>query len=110
MQKPYQYKVGNEIFLIDCSSAYRKKRAASTQTQYITLTMATADKFDIASLIELNQSKKINTFIDNLLASNLYFILIDIFQYIFEWNKKTKRKKKKKEENSRVTIYIRTLH
>lgn len=40
----------------DCASTFRKKRAGSSQTQHITLTTATAEKFDIESLIKWNQT------------------------------------------------------
>lgn len=40
----------------DCSSTNRKKRAASSQTQHVTLTTPTAEKFDIESLTKSNQT------------------------------------------------------
>lgn len=40
----------------DCSSTNRKKRTASSQTQHVTLTTATAEKFDIESLTKSNQT------------------------------------------------------
>lgn len=40
----------------DCSSTLRKKRTANSQTQHVTLTTATAEKFDIESLAQSNQT------------------------------------------------------
>lgn len=47
---------------LDCASTFRKKRAGSSQTQRITLTTATAEKFDIESLTMWNQSNSNKTF------------------------------------------------
>lgn len=50
------------VTFLDCSSTNRKKRAASSQTQHVTLTTPTAEKFDIESLTKSNQSNSIKTF------------------------------------------------
>lgn len=66
---------------LDCASTFRKKRAGSSQTQHITLTTATAEKFDIESLIKWNQSNSNKTFpvLIGLSAITYYHIIpIDI--------------------------------
>lgn len=50
------------VTLLDCSSTNRKKRTASSQTQHVTLTTDTAEKFDIESLTKSNQSNSIRLF------------------------------------------------
>lgn len=37
------------VTILDCSSTNRKKRTASSQTQHVTLTTATAEKIDLES-------------------------------------------------------------
>lgn len=61
---------------LDCSSTLRKKRAAISQTQHVTLTTATAEKFDVESIAMSNQSNSNKAF-------SLFIILSAITQYSY---------------------------